>query len=577
MKKNLFWLVGILVILIVAGFFWVQNSSSPNKVIYGGTIYTMEGDSPKTVEAVAISGDKIVFAGTKEEAKKALSGRIQMVDLHGKTMFPGFIDPHIHHAFAGFFYFLKAIRADEDWNLPGVPHTSPVIGHDQFLKAFRAADAELKDPKAWLIVMGYASYFHGKIDRSDVEKISSTRPIILLQRSGHEAFLNGKALELLGFTAANTKGNPDIDFTRGHFVESAVIEILMPKMLPLVLYGDRWEEALKKSVEYLHNNGITTVGDMLAIDGFTKEQVKAFHDVIDAPDVPLRTYMVAEPRIPFEKGGEKAALAYINALPKKNGNNLIYLKAMKGFVDGAFFAQLMRMKGGYTDGHQGEWIIHPAELKKIITVFYKRNYPLHIHVNGDDGMDSILATFADLKKKYPKSTSRVFFHHCGYVRPDQIKKMHQLGIGASLLPYYLFALGEAYSTHGFGPEKASRISAAGTMLKNGIVISLHSDFCMSPSNPLNCAWVSVNRIGQISRKVLGPEEKISIYQALQAITIGSAYTLGLENEIGSIKPGKKADFTILALDPFKIDPMKMRDIKITDKFFNGKYYALNRK
>jgi predicted amidohydrolase YtcJ len=536
----------------------------------------MEGKTPQVVEAVAISGDKIVYAGTKLEAVKALSGPIQMVDLKGKTMFPGFIDPHIHHAFAGFFYFLKAIRSDEDWNLPGVSHTSPVIGHDQFLKAFQAANAELKDPKAWLIVMGYANYFHGKIDRSDVEKISSARPIILLQRSGHEAFLNGKALELMGFTAANTKGNPDIDYARGHFTESAVIEILMPKMLPLVLYGDRWEEALKKSVEYLHNNGITTVGDMLAIDGFTKEQVKAFHDIVDAPDVPLRTYMVAEPRIPFEKGGEAAARAYINALPEKNGHNLIYLKAMKGFVDGAFFAQLMRMQGGYTDGHQGEWIIPPAELKKIITVFYERNYPLHIHVNGDDGMDSILATFTDLKKQYPKSTSRVFFHHCGYARPDQIKKMRQLGIGASLLPYYLYALGDAYSTHGFGPAKASHISAAGTMLKNGMIISLHSDFCMSPSNPLNCAWVSINRIGQISGKVLGPEEKISVYDAMKAITIGAAYTLGVEKEIGSIKTGKKADFTILAEDPLKVDPLHIRDIKITNKFFNGKYYEIRK-
>jgi predicted amidohydrolase YtcJ len=114
------------------------------------------------------------------------------------------------------------------------------------------------------------------------------------------------------------------------------------------------------------------------------------------------------------------------------------------------------------------------------------------------------------------------------------------------------------------------------MLKNHIVISLHSDFCVSPSNPLYCAWVSINRLGQFSRQVLGPEERISVFEAFKAITLGSAYTLGLENEIGSIKAGKKADFTILAEDPFKIDPVKIRDIKIAGKFFNGKYYELRK-
>jgi predicted amidohydrolase YtcJ len=346
-------------------------------------------------------------------------------------------------------------------------------------------------------------------------------------------------------------------------------------MLQIILRGDRWERGLRKSVEYLHNNGITTVADMLAIDGFNPEQVRQFHEIIDAEDVPLRTYMVAEPRVAFEKSGADAAVAYIDSLPKKDGVNLKYLRAAKGFVDGAFFAQLMRMKGGYTDGHQGEWITPPEELKEIVTVFWNKGYPLHIHVNGDEGLDSILLTFSELKKKNPQSVSRVTFHHMGYARPDQIKKMKDLGICASILPYYLRALGDVYSTHGFGVERASHISSAATYLKNGIIVSLHSDFCMAPSNPLFSAWISVNRIGQISGKVLGPEERISVYDALRAITIDAAYTFGLENEIGSISAGKKADFTILAEDPLKTAPFRLKDIKIVAKVFNGRYYRLN--
>jgi predicted amidohydrolase YtcJ len=551
-----------------------MGTGKADRIFHGGPIYTMEGPAPCIAEAVAIRRDRILFAGTKKDAFGYRTGKTEVIDLKGETMFPGFIDPHIHHALAGAFYFLKNMRADEDWGLPGLKE-SPVIGHDEYLAALKQADAELKDPGEWLIVAGYASYFHGGIGRADLEKISSSRPIALFQRSGHEVFLNGMALETLGFTAGNTRGIGGIDFANGHFVEAPVIEILFPKMLQIILRGDRWERGLRKSVEYLHNNGITTVADMLAIDGFSGEQVRQFHEIIDAKDVPLRTYMVAEPRVAFEKGGADAALAHIDSLPKKDGVNLKYLRAAKGFVDGAFFAQLMRMKGGYTDGHQGEWITPPEELKEILTVFWRKGYPIHIHVNGDEGLDSILRTFAELKENYPQSASRVTFHHLGYARPDQIEKMKDLGICASILPYYLRALGDVYSTHGFGPERASHISSAATYLKNGIVISLHSDFCMAPSNPLFSAWISVNRIGQISGNVLGPGERISVYEALRAITIDAAYTFGTEDEIGSIRAGKKADFTILAEDPLKTDPLGLKDIRIVAKVFNGKYYRLN--
>lgn len=566
-------MLGIAVILLVAGWFYLQDSNSPNKIIYGGTIYTMEGSTPQIVEAVAISGDKIVYAGEKDPAVKALPGKVRMIDLKGKTMFPGFIDPHLHPAAIGFFYYATNIRADEDWHVPGLKNT-PVVGHDEYLAAMAKANAELKDPDEWLIVAGYADYYHGKIARPEIEKISSTRPIVLFQRSFHEAWLNGKAIEKLGITAENSGNIPGLDLVNGHFVEFACLDFLWPKLIGVMLSGERWKKALGYGVKYLHENGVTTIMDPLAFDGLTKEQQEQFAEVMDATDIPFRTYMVAEPRLAFEKGGDKAALAYIDGLAEKNGTNVIYLKAAKGFVDGAFFAQLFRMKGGFTDGHQGVWITPPDEIRKIVTVFWNKSYPIHIHVQGDDGLESILNTFTELKKANPGSTSRVVFHHLGCPTPAQIKQMKKLGIHTSLLPYYLHALGDIYSTHGLKSEVASHITPGAAFFKEGIITSLHSDFFMAPSNPLYTAWCAATRIGAISGKVLGPEERLTVYQALQGITINAADTIGVENEIGSIKAGKKADFTILAGDPFKVDPMVFKDIKIAGKFFNGKYYEL---
>ncbi len=577
MKKILIGLLGLVIVLgILAGIYlWVMGGESPEKVIYGGTIYTMEGNSPEKVEAVAISHDKIVFAGAKEEAIKALAGKAQKIDLKGKTMFPGFIDPHLHPAAIGFFYYATNIRADEDWHVPGLKNT-PVVGHAEYIQALKNANKQLKDPQEWLIAAGYAKYYHGKIARADLEKISTNRPIVLFQRSFHEAWLNGKALEKLGITIKDEKEIPGIDLANGHFVEAACLDFLWPKLVGIMLSGDRWTKALQHGVQYLHQNGITTIMDPLAFDGLTEEQQKEFKEVFDAKDVPFRTYMVAEPRFVFEKRGANAAIAYINNLSKKDGENLKYQKAAKGFVDGAFFAQLFRMKGGYTDGSQGVWITPPDELKKIVTVFWNLSYPIHIHVQGDEGIESILQTFTELKKINPQSASRVVLHHLGCPTPGQIKKIKEMGIHASLLPYYLHALGDIYSTHGLTPEKAQHITPAASFFREGIITSLHSDFFMAPSNPLYTAWCAATRIGAISGKVLGPEERLTVYQALQGITINAADTFGMENEIGSIKAGKKADFTILAQDPLKVDPIKMKDIKIIGKFFNGKYYELRR-
>lgn len=576
MKKNIIWFfVVVIVLFMVAGFFWIRSKNYPNQVIYGGTIYTMEGDSPRIVEAVAVNKDRIIYAGTKAEALNALEGEAQMLDLKSQVMFPGFIEPHLHPAAVGFFYYSTNIRADEDWHVPGLKNT-PVTNHDDFIAALRKANVELKDPNDWLIVAGYASYYHGQIARPDLEKISASRPIVMFQRSFHEAWLNGKALEKLGIVATDAKKVPGLDFAQGHFVEFACLDFLWPKLIGVMLAGDRWKNALQKGVQYLHENGVTTIMDPLAFDGLTKEQQIGFKEVMDAPDIPFRTYMVAEPRLAFEKGGEDAALAYVNSLSKKDGKNVFYLKAAKGFVDGAFFAQLFRMKGGFTDGHQGVWITPPDELKKIVTVFWNKNYPIHIHVQGDDGLESILKTFSELKKANPNSTSRVVFHHLGCPTTDQIKKMKKMGIHASILPYYLHALGDVYATHGLKPKVAHHITPGASFFREGIITSLHSDFFMAPANPLYTAWCAATRIGAISGKVLGPEERLTVFQALQGITINAADTIGLENEIGSIKAGKKADFTILADDPFKVEPTKIKDIKITGKIFNGKYFKIKK-
>jgi len=282
--------------------------------------------------------------------------------------------------------------------------------------------------------------------------------------------------------------------------------------------------------------------------------------------------MVTEPRYVYEAKGADAAFRYMEDQPAKSGKNIIYLKDAKLFADGGFFGQQMRMKDGYTDGHQGTWITPPELFTKIAGLFWNKQYPMHVHVNGDEALDFVLSVYSDLKKANPNSKSRVTLHHLGYSRPEQIKKIKELGFNVQLQPYYVSALGDQYTTHGLDQKRAHYFSRAKSLVNAGIITSFHSDFPIAPSHPLFNASVAVNRIGQISGNVLGPEERISVYEALRAITINAAYSISKENEIGSIKVGKKADFTLLSKDPLKVDPINMSEIRVTGKVFNGRYY-----
>jgi len=548
-----------------------SNTDFADSIYYGGKIYTME--SNRNAEVVATKGDKIIFVGSKNEAMKYTGKNTKIIDLKTKIMFPGFVEPHIHHALTAAFFQITTIRADEDWGLPNMK-LKPVMEHNQYIKEMKKAEKKLKDPNEWFIIAGYAKYYHGEITKDELEKVSSTRPIILFDRSGHVATLNNKALQAFGYTTENTKDNPDIDFAKGRFVEHATIEKIFPQAVILALKGNRWRNGLADDVKFMHEKGITTTGDMLGYDGFLSGQNEIFKQIIDAPDVPFRTYMFTEPRYAYEKGGEQAMIEYANQVTNKTGTNLIYPKASKFFVDGAFFSQLMLFKDGYTDGHQGVWITPAEELKAIIPIAWKQGHEIHIHVQADLGLDFLLEIFANLKKNYPMPNNRVTFHHVGYARKDQAKKIKDLGIMVSFLPYYHRALADVYSKYGLGKERAERISPAGSFVKEGVTISLHSDFCMAPANPLFSAWCAVNRVGVLSGKVLAPEERLTVDQAMKAITIDAAKTINVENITGSITVGKKADFVLLAKDPYKIDPKKLKDIKVIATIFNGRYFSV---
>jgi predicted amidohydrolase YtcJ len=178
-----------------------------------------------------------------------------------------------------------------------------------------------------------------------------------------------------------------------------------------------------------------------------------------------------------------------------------------------------------------------------------------------------------LQKESPKKDHRLTIEHFGQSSEPQAKRIAELGAVVSANPYYVYSLADKLSSGNLGPERASEMVRLGSLLKYKVPFGLHSDFSMAPIQPLLLAWTAVNRI-TADGTLMAPQEKIPVYNALQAITSNAAFVLRMDHIAGSIKAGKKADFVILAENPMKVDPMKLKDVKVLETVFEGKSFPI---
>jgi hypothetical protein len=183
----------------------------------------------------------------------------------------------------------------------------------------------------------------------------------------------------------------------------------------------------------------------------------------------------------------------------------------------------------------------------------------------------VIDVVADMQARKPRKDHRFTLHHMGYFTGDMTDQMAELGMEASVNPYYLWALADKYAGNGLGPERAENLVALKLLVDRDIPLSFHSDFSMAPVEPLTLAWTAVNR--QTSQgSLVSQEQRIPLYDALQAITVNAARALNLEDKIGTLEAGKTANFTILRDNPFDIDPLALKDIEIAAVVYNGTYY-----
>ena len=553
------------------------DSRLPQVTIYTAKEITTLDAAKPNVEAVAVKGDRIVATGSLAEIKLAIGDETFRIDdtFQEHVIVPGLIGQHDHPLLTAL-TMVTEIIAIEDWTLPsGV--VKAAANREEYVQRITQAEASLDDPREPLITWGFHHYFHGKLTRADLNQISQQRPIIVWHRSCHEFILNDAALKMMGidedFLAKQTESaQSQSNLSEGHFWEQGLFGVL-PKVAPVIATPERLQAGLDFMVNYFHSAGVTLGCEPGGI--LSKPLQDAQNRVLSGPDSPFRFYYIPD--------GKSVAAAYPDAIIEETeklmnwgeGMTAMVPKQIKLFADGAIYSQLMQLKEPYTDGHEGEWMMDVEFFRKTFQVYWDADYQLHIHVNGDAGLQMVLDTLAENMQRNPRQDHRTVIVHFAVSTPDQVDRIKQLGAIVSANSYYPVALADQYSKSGLGPERADPMTRMGDVERAGIAYSFHSDMPMAPGKPLFLMHCGVNRVTP-SGRVAAPEQRVSREGALRAVTIEAAYSLRMEDEVGSIEPGKLANFTILASNPVTCDPSKIKEIPVWGTLHEGRVLPVSK-
>jgi len=540
----------------------------------GTTIYaarkiiTMNPNQPE-VSHVAVREGRILGAGSLAELEPWGDYELD-TRFADKVLMPGMIEGHAHtmegtlwrNVYVGWFD-----RMDPDGKVwDGVKSIEGVLDR------LSEAEAQMTDAdtplSGWSLDPIYMD--NQRVSRQDLDKVSTTRPIGVLHASGHILNVNSKALEQAGLLkpGVNHPGIPlgDDGMPTGELYGPDA----MTPVAGFVGYDramtDCDERGLLDYAKLCVRAGVTTSTDLAA--RLTDDSVSMMLDVTARNRFPLR---VVPLRIFFGMTAEEC-VEYTKAL-KEQSTDLLRLGRIKAVADGSIqgFSARMRWPGYHNGAPNGLWYTAPDQMSELYNRALAAGIQVHTHTTGDQATQMALDVFEPALRANPSPDHRFTIQHCQLADAAQFAKMGKLGMCVNLFANHHFYWGDEHYRLTVGPERAMRMNATRTALAANVPLAIHSDAPVTPLGPLFTAWAAVNRI-TASGRTQGEGEKIGVDQALYAITMGAAYTLHLDAELGSIEIGKRADFAVLDDDPTAVDAMALKDIPVWGTVQGGRIF-----
>lgn len=547
--------------------------NTPPATIYTAReIVTLDPARPAAT-AVAVVNGRILWAGSLDEVKAILGSQPYTIDdsFSGHVLVPGFIAQHDHPVLAAL-TMSSEILSIEEWVLPD--RTVPAVTDKQdFMERLSHAVAAAPPSGEAVLSWGYHPGFFGRLTKADLDTISTTKPIVVWGRSCHEMYFNSATMTRAGINDAvyesfSYSAKKQSSMADGHFWEQGLFAVL-PHVASFVASPERLRQGLELTRDYMHAKGITLGNEPGGI--LAKQVQDGVNAVFSSPDMPFRwSFMVDGKSMVAAYADDQQLIAESQKLASwYGGMTSLAPMQVKLFADGAIYSQLMKVRKPYLDGHDGAWMMDEPAFDRAFRVYWDAGYQIHIHVNGDAGLDRVLGTLEANLRRNPRFDHRTTIVHFAVSDRDQVDRIKALGAIVSGNPYYVSELADQYSKVGLGPQRADEMVRLGDLTRAGIPWSLHSDMPMAPADPLFLMWCAVNRI-TTSGRVAAPEQRVSAADALRGVTIEAAYSLKLEDEVGTISPGKRANFTVLADNPLSVDPLKIKDIAVWGTVMEGR-------
>jgi len=586
--------VGGLTTSALAGDKTAGSDSKADTIYHGGSILTMIRDGDR-VEALAVKKGRILAAGTLAEVLATKGSDTKLVNLDGKCLMPGFFDPHSHIVMQS----VKFSVANLDPKPIG--EAGSIADIQRILRDW--IDTKKVKPGQWVIGWGYDDTGieeQRHPNRDDLDAVSTDHPILLMHISSHLMTGNSKMLEEIGVTS-ETK-DPEggkIQRKRGSSEPNGVLEeiamTLVLKKLPMPT-PEKAMALLEEGMRFYSQAGITTAQDCASGKGTLK----------------LLEAMEKKGRLPIDiiawpiyKGVDDAAFDAIVADRGVTGR--LRRGGLKMTVDGsiqgytAFLSQPYHVQPGNnqptadkcvtdtaehifisTDNQSGrsDNPVEPGEgyrgysnmTQKEVDMWLKRcdtsNVQTQVHTNGDAATDMLIKAVEKARGDKPRPDLRTTIIHAQTMRDDQLDFAVKHGLTPSFFPIHAYFWGDRHRDLFLGPERAARISPSRSALDRKLKITLHHDAPIAGIEMLTVAWSAVNRV-TTSGKELGPEERITPFESLRAITADAAWQNFEEKRKGTLEAGKLADMVILSDDPLAIDPMKIKDIQVLETIKEG--------
>ena len=531
---------------------WAQERA--DIIFSGGTIITMDAAAPRA-EALAVSGGRIMAVGAMHDLEGLSGSNTRLVDLDGRTMTPGLIDPHMHTAVVQLDAFVDAgIFANDTYD--------DVIARLQ-------ASISRTAPGDWVYGANYDPVLikGAKIlTLPELDALAPDNPFFLLESNGHIAYTNSLGFQALGIT----RDTPDPATAR--FVRDANGNLTgrleePPAYLPFIaalprLTVDENAAHIRAIFDTASTLGVTAMQDMSvgALTGGSNDVAILNAVMADAPPIRFRGALQSTQMDIWNDMG----------MSPNQGNDMLRFNKMKAWSDGSNQGFSGYQRDNYLGKDtRGALNYTQEELTAVVRDVHRAGWDVAVHANGDAAIDMTLDVYETVLTETPRTNHRHTIQHASVLHPEHIERMVALGVSPSFLIGHVRWWGKAFRDEILGPERAQFYDPVASAMAAGLPVSFHSDYNVTPLGPLRMVQDAVTRIMADGGDVFIPAERVPVELALRGVTIDAAYQCRMDDICGSLEVGKYADLTILEEDPTKVNPMTIEAIGVSETWLAG--------